>query len=123
MSQMYNPPHPGDTLREDVLPTLGLTVTDMAAQLGVSRAALSRVLNGRAGISPEMALRLEKWLGIARGGSAAAWLAQQAAYDLWQARRQSTKVISRVKKLRLSSAQQAAKDKRRGPSDWRPGIG
>lgn len=123
MSQMYNPPHPGDTLREDILPALGLTVTDMAAQLGVSRPALSRVLNGRAGISPEMALRLEKWLGVERGGSAAAWLAQQAAYDLWQARRQATKVIAQVKKLRLSRAQKAANDDRLGPSRWRPGIG
>ena len=57
------PTHPGETLREDVLPALGLTVTEAAAQLGVTRAALSRVLNGRAGISPEMALRIEKWLG------------------------------------------------------------
>ena len=64
MSQMFNPPHPGETLREDVLPALGLTVTDAAAQLGVTRAALSRVLNGRAAISPVMALRLEGWLGL-----------------------------------------------------------
>ena len=53
MSTMHNPSHPGETLREDVLPALGLSVTDAAAQLGVTRAALSRVLNGRAGISPE----------------------------------------------------------------------
>ena len=59
MSRMYNPPHPGATLREDVLPALGLTVTEAAKQLGVTRAALSRVLNERAAISPEMALRLE----------------------------------------------------------------
>ena len=59
MSQMFNPPHPGETLRKDVLPALGLTVTEAAAQLGVTRAALSRVLNGRAAISPLMALRLE----------------------------------------------------------------
>jgi addiction module HigA family antidote len=64
MATMYNPPHPGETLREDVLPALGLSVTDAAAQLGVTRAALSRVLNGRAGISPEMSLRLERWLGV-----------------------------------------------------------
>lgn len=79
MTTMFNPPHPGETLREDVLPALGLTVTDAAAQLGVTRAALSRVLNGHAAISPEMALRLEGWLGVENGGSADAWIAQQAA--------------------------------------------
>ena len=68
MSRMYNPPHPGLTLRDDVLPALGLSVTEAAKQLGVARVTLSRVLNGRAAISPEMALRLEGWLGAARGG-------------------------------------------------------
>lgn len=87
MSRMHNPPHPGETLREDVLPALGLTVTDAAAQLGVTRAALSRVLNCRAAISPEMALRIEAWLGVERGGEARLWLAEQASYDLWQARK------------------------------------
>jgi antitoxin HigA-1 len=56
---MHKPPHPGATLREDILPALNLTVTDAAAQLGVTGAALSRVVNGRAAISSEMALRLE----------------------------------------------------------------
>jgi addiction module HigA family antidote len=87
MTRMHNPPHPGETLRDDVLPELGLSVTDAAEQLGVTRAALSRVLNGRAGISPEMALRLESWLGVANGGRADLWIAQQAAYDLWKARK------------------------------------
>lgn len=59
MTRIFNPPHPGEALREDVLPALGLTVTEAAAQLGVTRAALSRILHGHAGISPEMALRLE----------------------------------------------------------------
>lgn len=85
MSEMFNPPHPGLTLRDDVLPTLGLTVTDAAEQLGVARPTLSRMLNGHAAISPEMALRLEKWLGKERGGDARLWLGQQTAYDLWQA--------------------------------------
>jgi addiction module HigA family antidote len=79
---MHNPPHPGETLREDVLPALGLSVTAAAKQLGVTHAALSRVLNGRAGISPEMALRIEGWLGVDRGGRADLWIAQQASYDL-----------------------------------------
>ena len=86
MTRIFNPPHPGETLREDVLPELGLTVTEAAEQLGVTRTALSRVLNGHAAISPEMALRLEQWLGIENGGRADLWIAQQAAYDLWQAR-------------------------------------
>jgi addiction module HigA family antidote len=82
---MFNPPHPGLTLRDDVLPALGLSVTEAAEQLGVARVTLSRMLNGRAGISPEMALRIEAWLGVDRGGEARLWLAEQSAYDLWQA--------------------------------------
>lgn len=93
---MFNPPHPGETLREDVLPGLGLTVTDAAAQLGVTRAALSRVLNCRAAISPEMALRLEGWLGAENGGQADLWIAQQAAYDLWKARAAGMPHVNRV---------------------------
>jgi addiction module HigA family antidote len=100
---MHNPPHPGVTLQQDVLPALGFTVTDAAGQLGVTRAALSRVLNGHAAISPEMALRLEKWLGVDRGGSADAWVAQQAAYDLWQARKSIAAKVAGVKKIRVSS--------------------
>lgn len=85
MARMFNPPHPGLTLRDDVLPALGLNVTQAAEQLGVSRVALSRVLNGRAAISPEMALRIEAWLGKERGGDASLWLAEQSTYDMWQA--------------------------------------
>lgn len=87
MKKMHNPPHPGLTLRDDVLPALNLTVTAAAEQLGVTRPALSRVLNGKAAISPEMALRIEAWLGVKNGGSASVWLAQQSAYDLWKARK------------------------------------
>jgi len=86
MNNMFDPPHPGETLREDVLPALEVTVTEAVKQIGVSRVALSRVLNGRAAISPEMALRLEAWLGLENGGSAEVWLSQQMNYDLWQAR-------------------------------------
>ncbi len=100
MTRMHNPPHPGETLREDVLPALGLSVTDAAEQLGVTRAALSRVLNGRAAISPEMALRLELWLGIEHGGRADTWVAQQAAYDLWKARKAGK---PKVKALKLAA--------------------
>ena len=85
MARMFNPPHPGLTLRDDVLPALGLKVTQAAQQLGVSRVALSRVLNGRAAISPAMALRIEAWLGMKRGGEARLWLVEQSAYGVWQA--------------------------------------
>jgi len=97
MSNMHKPPHPGETLRDDVLPALGLTVTDAATQLGVTRAALSRVLNGKAAISPEMALRLERWLGIERGGRASVWLAMQSACDLWVAERTAKAVLKKIK--------------------------
>lgn len=96
MSRLHNPPHPGETLLEDVLPALGLSVTAAADQLHVSRAALSRVLNGRAGISPEMALRIEGWLGVEHGGRADLWLAQQAAYDLWRARQAGMPKVHRA---------------------------
>lgn len=83
--KMHNPPHPGLTLRDDVLPALGLTATEAAQQLNVARATLSRVINGRAAISPEMALRIKAWLGVERGGEARLWIAEQSAYDMWQA--------------------------------------
>ena len=85
MARMFNSPHPGLTLRDDVLPALALTATQAAQQLDMSRVTLSRVLNGRAAISPEMALRIEAWLGLERGGEARLWLAEQSAYDVWQA--------------------------------------
>jgi len=99
MSEMHNPPHPGLTLRDDVLPALGLQVGEAAAQLGVDRTTLSKVLNGRAAISPAMALRIERWLGRDRGGAAEVWLAQQTAFDLWQARGvlKKTKVLARIR--------------------------
>jgi addiction module HigA family antidote len=79
--KMHNPPHPGEVLRHLCLEPLHLTVTDAARSLGVSRQALSRILNGRAGISPEMAVRLS----IAFKTSSESWLEQQLQYDLWQA--------------------------------------
>jgi len=96
MSRLHNPPHPGETLREDILPALGLSVTKAAEQLNVSRPTLSRVLNGRAAISPEMALRIEGWLDVENGGSADLWIAQQAAYDLWNARQAGLPKVKRA---------------------------
>ena len=87
MSRMFDPPHPGTFLRDDVLPALGLSVTEAAHQLGVSRVMFSRIINARAGISAEMALRLEAWLKTPTGGgpSAEMFLRMQSNYDLWQA--------------------------------------
>jgi addiction module HigA family antidote len=79
-AQMHNPPHPGEILRQLCLEPLDLSVTDAAKALGVSRKTLSALLNGRAGISPEMAVRLS----IAFDTSAESWLNQQVQYDLWQ---------------------------------------
>lgn len=94
MSTMFNPPHPAETLREDILPALGLTVSEAARQLGISRVALSRVLNGRAGISVDLARRLEIWLGGPQHGpSAETWLKGQLAYDLWQSEQRGTPVV------------------------------
>jgi antitoxin HigA-1 len=91
--KMHNPPHPGEVLRELCLEPLNLTVTDAARSLGVSRKALSSILNGRSGISPEMAVRLS----IAFGTSAESWLGQQLQYDLWQAEKNRKSL--RVEKL------------------------
>jgi addiction module HigA family antidote len=77
--KMHNPPHPGEVLKELCLEPLGLSVTRAAEALGVSRKTLSAILNGRAGISPEMALRLSK----AFGTSPESWLNQQMHYELW----------------------------------------
>ncbi len=90
---MHNPPHPGKVLRQLCLEPLGLTVTQMAEALGVSRKTLSAILNERAGISPEMAVRLS----IAFGTTSESWLNQQVQYDLWQAEQHRQKL--RVKKL------------------------
>ncbi len=86
--KMHNPPHPGEVLRELCLKPLGLTVTEAAAALGVSRKTLSSILNGRAGISAEMAVRLS----LAFGTTAESWLNQQLQYDLWRAERNRKKL-------------------------------
>ena len=101
MARMFNPPHPGATLKEDVLPALGLSVTAAALQLGVTRAAFSRVINGRAAISTEMARRLELWLKTSRGGpDAESWLRQQLAYDLWHEEQRPAPKVQRAPAVR-----------------------
>ena len=85
---MNNPPHPGLSVRHDCLEPLGLTVSDAAKRLGVSRKQLSDLVNGHSGISPEMAIRLEK----AFGSDANTWYRLQAAYDLAQAMKRADKI-------------------------------
>ncbi len=90
---MRNPPHPGEVLRNLCLEPLDLSVTEAAKALGVSRKTLSAILNGRAGISPEMAIRLS----IAFDTTAESWLNQQVQYDLWQAERRRSKLrVARI---------------------------
>jgi addiction module HigA family antidote len=90
---MHNPPHPGEVIKELCLEPLGLSVTDAANALGVSRKTLSAILNGRAGISPEMAIRLS----IAFETSAESWMNQQTQYDLWNAeQRRETLQVERL---------------------------
>jgi len=91
MSRMHNPPHPGEVLRDTVLAEI--SVTEFAQRLGVSRVALSRVMNGRAAVSAEMAIRF----AAALGGSAESWLRMQSAYDLWQASKKRRPKISPLK--------------------------
>ena len=91
--RMHNPPHPGEVLRQLCLDPLGLTVTEAAKGLGVSRKTLSSILNGRAGLSPEMAVRLS----LAFGTTSESWLNHQLQYDLWQAEKQRKRY--RVTKL------------------------
>jgi addiction module HigA family antidote len=85
---MKSPPHPGLSVRHDCLEPLGLSVTEAAKQLGVSRKQLSDVLNGHSGISPEMAIRLDK----AFGGGAETWYRLQAAYDLARAMKRANDI-------------------------------
>jgi addiction module HigA family antidote len=80
MTRMHNPPHPGELLRDLWLAPMGLTITAAAARLNVTRKTVSEIVNGRAAVSPEMALRLE----LAFGKSAQSWLGHQADFDLWQ---------------------------------------
>jgi addiction module HigA family antidote len=82
MSRMHHPPHPGEIIKELCLEPLGLSVTDAANGLGVTRKALSELLNGHTGVSPEMAIRLVQ----AFGSTAETWLKMQLEYDLWQAK-------------------------------------
>lgn len=98
MSRMKDPPHPGELVKEFCLEPLGLSVTGAAAGLGVTRKTLSALLNGRAGISPEMAIRLSKAFGRTPEG----WLALQMQYDLWQTERRAGAIA--VKRMAKAAA-------------------
>ncbi len=86
--ERYDPPHPGEIVREECLKPLGLSVTAGAEALGVTRKALSDLLNGHAGVSPDMAIRLEKVFG----STAETWLRMQMQRDLWEARQRTDKI-------------------------------
>jgi len=83
---MHNPPHPGEIIRELCLEPLGITITHAARALGVSRKALSELLNGHTGVTPEMAVRL----GRAFNTTPESWLIQQMQYDLWKTLQRGT---------------------------------
>jgi len=95
-THMHNPPHPGEVLQDTVLAESRISITEFAQKLGVSRVALSRVVNGRAAVSADMALRL----AAALGGSAESWLQMQAACDLWHA---AKKRRPKVQPLKLAA--------------------
>jgi len=95
-TRMHNPPHPGEVLKDTVIESGNVSVSEFARVLGISRVALSRVINARAAVSADMALRL----AAALGGSAESWLQMQAAYDLWQA---SKKRRPKVEPLKLAA--------------------
>ena len=91
---MYNPPHPGEIIRDFCIDSIGLTVTEAASALGVTRKTLSVLLNGHSGISPEMSLRLSRVFGRTPEG----WLNLQLQYDLWQAKQSTNlKKLKRIK--------------------------
>ena len=99
--RMKNPPHPGESVRSDCIEPLALTVTEAAALLGVTRQALNNLLNGKSGISAEMAFRLDK----AFGGNAETWLRLQVAYDLAQVRKRGDRIkVRRIRRSQLKAA-------------------
>ena len=90
---MHNPPHPGEFIRETYVEPFDISIRSLAENLGVAASTLARVVSGRSGISPDMALRLSK----AIGRSPESWLAMQDNYDLWQARKSAN--LSQVRKI------------------------
>jgi antitoxin HigA-1 len=92
MTRMHNPPHPGEVLKDGVFADNVVSVTDAAAALGVTRVSLWRVMNGKAGVSAEMAVRLGKWLGTGPD----VWINMQAQYELWKAEQALKTVVRKI---------------------------
>ena len=99
MSRMHNPPHPGEVLRDGVFTDTGISVTEFAKRIGVTRVALSRVLNSKAGISADMAVRIT----AALGGNAEFWLHMQANYGLWQAEKSLKRAVAKIERLKVAA--------------------
>ena len=97
MTRMHNPPHPGEVLRDGVFNGTGITVTDFARRIGVTRVTLSNVLNAKNGISADMAVRL----AAALGGSAESWLHIQAQYDLAASKKALKMIVAKIEPLKL----------------------
>lgn len=100
MTRMHNPPHPGEVLRDGIFTDTGITVTDFARRIGVTRVTLSNVLNGKNGVSADMAVRL----AAALGGSAESWLHMQAQYDLAASEKALKKVLAKIEPLEIPEA-------------------
>ena len=96
MTRMYNPPHPGEVLRDGVFTGTGITVTAFAKRIGVTRVTLSNMLNGKNGVSADMAVRL----AAALGGSAESWLHLQSQYDLAASEKSLKKIVAAIKPLK-----------------------
>jgi antitoxin HigA-1 len=99
MTRMHNPPHPGEVLKDGVFADNLVSVTDAAAALGVTRVSLSRVLNGKAGVSAEMAVRLGKWLGT----GPEVWINMQAQYELSKAEQALKTMVRKIPKLKQAA--------------------
>lgn len=99
MTRMHNPPHPGEVLKDGVFADNLVSVTDAAAALGVTRVSLSRVLNGKAGVSAEMAVRLGKWLGT----GPEVWINMQAQYELWKAEQALKTLVRKIPRLKQTA--------------------
>ena len=99
MTRMHNPPHPGEVLKDGVFADNLVSVTDAATALGVTRVSLSRVLNGKAGVSAEMAVRLGKWLGT----GPEVWINMQAQYELWKAEQALKTLVRKIPKLKQAA--------------------
>ena len=99
MTRMHNPPHPGEVLKDGVFADNLVSVTDAAAALGVTRVSLSRVLNGKAGVSAEMAVRLGKWLGT----GPEVWINMQAQYELWKAEQALKTLVRKIPTLKQAA--------------------